>query len=369
MAGDAVSPRRVVVTLVHGTFARRARWILEGSLLRRGLGERLGPDCIFAPFRWTGGNSHGAREVAAERLRGHLRSLRERFPGSRHFVVAHSHGGNVASYAMQDEEARRGVSGLVFLATPFIVCEPRSMFKYTLHLAWISGGVLSVMVGLLVAAGVEEWLAGRTEWATFLAWLTGLVCGFLAMLLLIAPLLRAWVTVEVLAEGAEKRSARLTVRRELLHDTLAIRPEWDEASLWLRTLLALSLLPDRILDKLSRFLVSWPKNMGCYVLAALGIGSLLVVVEELIWGEDVGVATSFVIAVIGAPTLAFCYPLFLLTLWSLARLTSGRIYGVGESLRDSLLLSTRIDSSCDVLVPDGPLAEGEEALAAAQRRL
>ena len=95
-----------VVTMVHGTFAQHAKWMREGPLC-----EALKPDnpddpktlpgtTLFSRFCWTGSNSHTARLEAGEDLTSHLRGLTEKFPNARHFVVGHSHAGNVMLYAM-----------------------------------------------------------------------------------------------------------------------------------------------------------------------------------------------------------------------------------------------------------------------------
>ena len=44
-----------------------------------------------------------------------------------HGIVAHSHGGNVALYALRDVALRRKIDGVVTLGTPFIHCRPRPL--------------------------------------------------------------------------------------------------------------------------------------------------------------------------------------------------------------------------------------------------
>ena len=115
----------VVVFLVHGTFASNAPWTCPGSRFRAILActlKNLGYDTVY--FRnpdWGGGNSHEARRAGAAILaRKFMRSVRS-FPNAHHFVVAHSHGGNVALLAIRRSKVLRehGV-GIVFLATPFL---------------------------------------------------------------------------------------------------------------------------------------------------------------------------------------------------------------------------------------------------------
>jgi alpha-beta hydrolase superfamily lysophospholipase len=73
---------------------------------------------------WGGWNRVGTRKRGAALLSQHLResSLSE---GERRFVIAHSHGGNVAMYAVRDKEAAARTAGIVTLATPFLVAQRR----------------------------------------------------------------------------------------------------------------------------------------------------------------------------------------------------------------------------------------------------
>ena len=87
---------RGVITLVHGTFARRARWIRPGSKIFLHL-RRAGYE--VEAFQWSGRNSFRARSRAADQLRLRLEENASRRPGLRQIVIAHSHGGNVALLA------------------------------------------------------------------------------------------------------------------------------------------------------------------------------------------------------------------------------------------------------------------------------
>jgi hypothetical protein len=62
--------RTAVITLVHGTFARDARWTLQDSALSAAL-RKAG--CHVTRFAWSGRNSHRARSQAAGDLVEHLR--------------------------------------------------------------------------------------------------------------------------------------------------------------------------------------------------------------------------------------------------------------------------------------------------------
>lgn len=112
---------QVKVTLVHGTFASKAEWIRKGQMT-----EALEAAGIaHEPFVWSGGNSHRARTKAARELADHLE--RERLPGVRQAVVAHSHGGNIAVHAVwRHGKVEDGSIPVVTLATPFLFASRKS---------------------------------------------------------------------------------------------------------------------------------------------------------------------------------------------------------------------------------------------------
>ncbi|MEU4475580.1 alpha/beta hydrolase [Micromonospora sp. NPDC023888] len=123
MTGDRTS----VITLVHGTFARDAPWTRPNSALSTSL-ERAG--CHVTRFPWSGRNSHRARSDAAEGLTEHLQRQLTEHPLARHWVIAHSHGGNVALHAadrLRTERGRAARVTTVTLATPFLHARPRSI--------------------------------------------------------------------------------------------------------------------------------------------------------------------------------------------------------------------------------------------------
>ncbi len=112
-----------MITLIHGTFARNAAWTRDGSLLRKAIADRLAPATVeFASFHWSGGNSHRDRIRGGLALRRFLREQVKAYPDSRRFLIAHSHGGNVALYGLRRLRPRLTVKGVACLGTPFIHC-------------------------------------------------------------------------------------------------------------------------------------------------------------------------------------------------------------------------------------------------------
>ena len=124
-----------VITLVHGNRPKANGRLAPGSFLRRGLENRL--RVTFREFAWTGANTHAARIEAGDRLARFIRDGHEQDPGAQHFLVAHSHGGNVALYAMRDPAAAGIVNGIVTLGTPFIHARRRDPRRYADVIAWL----------------------------------------------------------------------------------------------------------------------------------------------------------------------------------------------------------------------------------------
>jgi hypothetical protein len=122
----------VAVTLVHGTWGRKSAWTKESSKISEALCKGISDQVFLRRFEWSGGNSPSARSRAARELRQNLvRGITE-YPHSKHFIIAHSHGGNVALYALRDSNLLASISGLVCLSTPFFNAQKRSLGPHVL---------------------------------------------------------------------------------------------------------------------------------------------------------------------------------------------------------------------------------------------
>lgn len=157
---------RLVFHLVHGTqfylLARpRVRWLMcgkpevpwirDGSPLRKGLRTSLesqGHVVEFRPVEWSGRNRHAARVEAARRIR---ESLAEGPADARHFLIAHSHGGNACLLALKEDEAQPPaaerladqLTGIACLSTPFLVVQ-KADWAVAATVAWISALALGI---------------------------------------------------------------------------------------------------------------------------------------------------------------------------------------------------------------------------------
>src|SRR5215467_7645890 len=134
-------PRRLLITLMHGTWGRgffpkrqrqnrRPFWFEEGSPFLARLSAELGdiPHKI-TPLPWSGANSISEREKTAHVLAKRLSAELAEHPQDTQLIIAHSHGGNIALNALyhlhQPDgsrlcEADSATPLVVTLATPFI---------------------------------------------------------------------------------------------------------------------------------------------------------------------------------------------------------------------------------------------------------
>src|SRR5687767_4485493 len=140
-------PRPVLITLVHGTFAPGAAWTRDDSALCKALRERL-PGASIGAFPWSGRNSNKARLDAALELAQWTETRiteceREHGGPIDHYVIAHSHGGNVALYACRSRHFADHLTKLVCLSTPFLSARVRyqsRMILITLVVGFLYGG-------------------------------------------------------------------------------------------------------------------------------------------------------------------------------------------------------------------------------------
>lgn len=104
-----------------------------GSTLRRELRaelSRLGYTSVrFERFDWSGANRHEHRRIASACLRDQLVRRMRATHRADHFIIAHSHGGNVTLRAIQRSSyLSERVRGIVTIATPFLFFERERLF-------------------------------------------------------------------------------------------------------------------------------------------------------------------------------------------------------------------------------------------------
>lgn len=108
-----------LIILIHGTWGTSSDWHQPGGHFHDMLemqAQKYGA-CVV-PFCWSGSNSNQARETAAHSLVNLIKS----YPTKQQFyVVAHSHGGNVAALASQlmtKHAPLHKIESLYLLGTP-----------------------------------------------------------------------------------------------------------------------------------------------------------------------------------------------------------------------------------------------------------
>jgi len=153
----------VVITLVHGTWAPDAPWTQSTSDLAQALSTAL-ERVHFERFVWSGSNSHRARCRAARNLQEHISNCAGKYGQQDHFVIAHSHGGNVALYALRDKDAARSVRGTICLSTPFIHCRKRDLGPAGLVPLGVFGWALAVALSF---RPIKASLPALDEWDAF----------------------------------------------------------------------------------------------------------------------------------------------------------------------------------------------------------
>jgi hypothetical protein len=258
-AGTAAKPGssgdpQYVITLIHGTWAQDAAWTREGSPLREALTLALGRPMRFERFQWSGANTHPARARAATELRQVLRRLQADYPAAQHYVIAHSHGGNVACYALRGDGPPLRLAGVVCLGTPFVTCVPRRI-GLSLDVA-AAAARLGVFVAVFLLCALLAYAARSLEMSLgpyhpsidIVVTIVGAPVAYLVLrVLALGP---SWVDERVifpLARRLRRTQEALMKQFESPPSSgvpfLCIRFIGDEAGLYLRSLQNVSSLP------------------------------------------------------------------------------------------------------------------------------
>jgi hypothetical protein len=262
LALTAVEQPALLVTLVHGTFARRAAWTMPDSSLSRALSLGPGKGILVRRFEWSGWNSIGARRAAARDLHLDLTEVARRFPRARHIVIGHSHGGNVALDAMRLSQALL-TDGLICLATPVLTPLRRSFG---------AGEEMTVLTSFFVALAAPAILilklCGASE-----AWQEGAV----AAALILAPIWFARARSLSDAVAGSMPDGALDPERLVF-----VRSPSDEASGFIATLSLMNwtvgriaFWPYRTVDWLIRLVDRNRSNVLAGLTLLLGLGVLL----------------------------------------------------------------------------------------------
>ena len=207
--------RPILITLVHGTFAPGAAWTRDDSPLCTALRERF-PGASIGAFTWSGHNSNRARLDAALELAQWTETRiteyqREHGGPIDHYVIAHSHGGNVALYACRSRHFADHLTKLVCLSTPFL--SARIRYQSRMILITLVMGLLIWGAALAVFLGVRLWVA---------------VAGAFAMLLGVAAFMKR--ALDRFEERAGDIAEELSPPTVNAKSVLIVRGDRDEAT-------------------------------------------------------------------------------------------------------------------------------------------
>jgi hypothetical protein len=212
-----VRRRPTTVVLVHGTFARDAPWTRAESDFLIALAAQLNEEVRVVQHLWSGRNSFADRVSAAAELRQAILGESRTFPERDLFVIAHSHGGNVALSAAARIDCVRTIAGIVTLGTPFL----RSQFRGQ-----------KMLVAWAISLGGWGLLAVHAA-ANLFGWDTD-VFGVVSIALLALASLATYFMLKPVAARAPELPILNEIGYGAVHTPiLCIRHSFDEASLWL----------------------------------------------------------------------------------------------------------------------------------------
>jgi hypothetical protein len=291
----------VTVVPIHGTFARGAAWTHPDSYFMKALSQILGPGMRLRVFEWSGDNSHAARLQAGRELSEFVGPCSASHPSGPCVLIAHSHGGNVALYALRDESVRPAVSAMVCMSTPFLDCWLRDQLapKARAFLQIVATALLLITIGgILQKYGVPDWtqpldraFSRLQEWGV-----PDPVLVILAAIGVFTPLLLGiegvqhflgWLDGAIhewLAERALRRLSQLGAPLLDAPPILSVVFKRGEARGWLRSLSAIAQMPNSAKAKLGGLVsacVVWAYLIGgvamwCHLLLKFGGGLAMV---------------------------------------------------------------------------------------------
>ena len=129
------------ITIIHGTWAKKPQWANGNSLLRKSLKSNF-PDIKVNTFNWSGSNRVSKRKEGEQQL---IQFLKDR--NTEQFLIAHSHGGNLAVGAIQDKSLE--IKGIVTMGTPFFFIIKRDI-RWLIEFISKASGISLIIVSFLI---------------------------------------------------------------------------------------------------------------------------------------------------------------------------------------------------------------------------
>jgi len=305
-----VPRRKLVITLIHGTWGRHSLWIKESSRFCKTLRKILEEDVVFKPFLWSGGNSFHARIKATRELERHLIDTARQYPEAAHFAIGHSHGGNALLYALNNVAAAQSLSGIMTISTPYFICSRRDLSNldtYAYHLSVLPAGVVAGIPFFILSVLVEV----SRYWA-----------GWLLMVYILLTLALLYRFMDRFSDWVINRQEQLIHgSRYPAHENLpmlSVTFKLDEASLYLKLLF--------LMEKPVIFFIYWFGILfGILFVLALWVGILSKVKEPPNW-LGIPMMASF--------TVVFCAYI----VGTLVKLVQGQRFGYGVGTVNTFLV-------------------------------
>jgi hypothetical protein len=193
--------RRIAVITVHGTGDTATsddgpKWFQRTSVFTEQVKARLAVKGFAAdilPLHWSGANSARAREKAADQLSDRIKRLSRDYQGQVH-VIAHSHGGNVASDAASRQRwgqrpGKERIASLITVGTPFFkvrtgAAERAAAFAF-MALSIVSSVIFviaAIVMAVLAAEGELSFADGSLPTFSVIALATGVALYFMLKL-------------------------------------------------------------------------------------------------------------------------------------------------------------------------------------------
>lgn len=207
---------KIIVTLIHGTFAKNAPWVSENSEFRNRLNRQLLDEVCFQTLNWSGKNSNEARLSAAKELIVLLQKQLSKYPKHKKFIISHSHGGNIALYALRDLGESANEFNLITMGTPFLNKSIRNYEKNFRILVNTYTGVFGVLGALvcLIPCGLAALILEKINPHYEIGWL------FLGMFIY-----GIWLTPifwDFFANNREKALTKIPLKIKSAYETFSL---------------------------------------------------------------------------------------------------------------------------------------------------
>jgi len=232
-----------LITLVHGTFAPKAPWTQNEEQFCQNLEKELASPVSYQTLEWSGKNRSAARTSAAKALVIELQRQQELYPDKQKIIIAHSHGGNIAMYALRDMPHNNDFK-LITMATPFLNASlrafERSLNIHALHLSEAISGAL-VLLFVLTPKYIYKFIPWLASFKWYVA--ISLVLIFIFIGIRFTERFKAWSLNKMLRKCQHiDRSARhradelLLYKKDANFPMLTLIDYSDEIKLWFRFL-------------------------------------------------------------------------------------------------------------------------------------